>query len=95
MVADEGLLSCVHNLSGKVAESEYTEMDIQTFRTFTAGAGRLPASVTEEDIQQFIAVLVSFIQKKDEIEFGSYCVVTLLTFLREDEKVFAAFRPRP
>ena len=35
-----------------------------------------------------------FVMKKETMEFGSFCLNTLLRFLRNDERVFQMFRPR-
>ena len=93
IIAEEAVLGSISNMSQKIAESEYTEGDKKTFKALTDGANRLPESAAMEDIQSFVAILISFMQKKEQIEFGDYCLGTLLRFLRSDERVFQMFRP--
>ena len=50
MIAEEGLLSCVHNLSQKIADAEYTEMDLKTFKTFTTDTNRMPENASADDV---------------------------------------------
>ena len=50
IIAEEGILGSIHNLSQKIAENEYTEADKKTFKAYTDDANRLPESATQEDI---------------------------------------------